>query len=425
MTVTSVNPARPAEVVGTVPRRDRGRRRPRPSRRPPPRSGPGPGCPSRPGPRSSPRPARCSPRARPSCPTLVAREAGKILVEAGGDVQEAIDMADFVAGQGRAAWGETVPSELRQQAVLDDPPAGRRRRDDHAVELPGRHPVVEVLPGAARRQRHRAQAVRARARVLPRRSSPPASRPACPTASSRSCTATPSRPPRSPSTPASARSASPARCRPAARSRRRPWRPGPGSCRSSSAARTRWSCRPDADLDLAVDGALFGAFGTAGQRCTSTSRLDRPPRRRRASSSSASRSGPASSCSATRPTPATDVGPVIDRAAGRRASPAMVDAARRRGRRRSPAAARSSTSTAATAARSSPRPCSPACEPEHRIAREEVFGPVLAVIEVGRPRRGHRRRERASSTGCRPRSTRATSTPRCTPSTASTPASST
>lgn len=29
----------------------------------------------------------------------------------------------------------------------------------------------------------------------------------------------------------------------------------------------------DADLDLAIDGALFGAFGTAGQRCTATSRL--------------------------------------------------------------------------------------------------------------------------------------------------------
>lgn len=29
----------------------------------------------------------------------------------------------------------------------------------------------------------------------------------------------------------------------------------------------------DADLDLAVEGALFGAFGTAGQRCTATSRL--------------------------------------------------------------------------------------------------------------------------------------------------------
>src|SRR4029079_11488452 len=29
----------------------------------------------------------------------------------------------------------------------------------------------------------------------------------------------------------------------------------------------------DADLDLVLDGALFGAFGTSGQRCTSTSRL--------------------------------------------------------------------------------------------------------------------------------------------------------
>jgi aldehyde dehydrogenase (NAD+) len=29
----------------------------------------------------------------------------------------------------------------------------------------------------------------------------------------------------------------------------------------------------DADLDLALDGALWGAFGTAGQRCTATSRL--------------------------------------------------------------------------------------------------------------------------------------------------------
>ena len=30
---------------------------------------------------------------------------------------------------------------------------------------------------------------------------------------------------------------------------------------------------PDANLDLALEGALWGAFGTAGQRCTATSRL--------------------------------------------------------------------------------------------------------------------------------------------------------
>ena len=43
---------------------------------------------------------------------LVSREAGKVLVEAGGDVQEAVDMAAYVAGQGRGPWGQTVPSEL-------------------------------------------------------------------------------------------------------------------------------------------------------------------------------------------------------------------------------------------------------------------------------------------------------------------------
>src|SRR6516225_8125508 len=44
--------------------------------------------------------------------TLVSREAGKVFAEAAGDVQEAIDMAYFVAGQGRAPWGETVPCEM-------------------------------------------------------------------------------------------------------------------------------------------------------------------------------------------------------------------------------------------------------------------------------------------------------------------------
>ena len=36
---------------------------------------------------------------------LVSREAGKVRIEGGGEVQEAIDMAAFVAGQGRSAMG--------------------------------------------------------------------------------------------------------------------------------------------------------------------------------------------------------------------------------------------------------------------------------------------------------------------------------
>lgn len=43
---------------------------------------------------------------------LVCREMGKILPESLGDVQEAIDMAYFMGGEGRRLNGETVPSEL-------------------------------------------------------------------------------------------------------------------------------------------------------------------------------------------------------------------------------------------------------------------------------------------------------------------------
>jgi len=39
-------------------------------------------------------------------------EMGKVLKEARGDVQEAIDMTYYVAGEGRRMWGQTTPSEL-------------------------------------------------------------------------------------------------------------------------------------------------------------------------------------------------------------------------------------------------------------------------------------------------------------------------
>ncbi|MBI5026256.1 MAG: aldehyde dehydrogenase family protein [Nitrospirae bacterium] len=44
--------------------------------------------------------------------SLVTREMGKVLPEGLGDVQEAIDMAYYMAGEGRRLSGETVPSEL-------------------------------------------------------------------------------------------------------------------------------------------------------------------------------------------------------------------------------------------------------------------------------------------------------------------------
>ena len=46
------------------------------------------------------------------------REMGKILDETRGDVQEAIDMTFFMAGEGRRQYGHTVPSELRDKFAM-------------------------------------------------------------------------------------------------------------------------------------------------------------------------------------------------------------------------------------------------------------------------------------------------------------------
>src|SRR6476620_2230526 len=46
---------------------------------------------------------------------LMSREMGKVLPEARGDVQEAIDLAYYMGGEGRRLFGQTTPSELRDK----------------------------------------------------------------------------------------------------------------------------------------------------------------------------------------------------------------------------------------------------------------------------------------------------------------------
>jgi alpha-ketoglutaric semialdehyde dehydrogenase len=46
------------------------------------------------------------------------REMGKVLNETRGDVQEAIDMSFYIAGEGRRMFGQTVPSELRNKFAM-------------------------------------------------------------------------------------------------------------------------------------------------------------------------------------------------------------------------------------------------------------------------------------------------------------------
>lgn len=49
---------------------------------------------------------------------LLSTEMGKVLPEARGDVQEAIDIAEYMAGEGRRLFGHTTPSELHDKFCM-------------------------------------------------------------------------------------------------------------------------------------------------------------------------------------------------------------------------------------------------------------------------------------------------------------------
>ena len=46
---------------------------------------------------------------------LETMEMGKVLAESRGDVQEAIDIFEYMVGEGRRLFGHTTPSELRNK----------------------------------------------------------------------------------------------------------------------------------------------------------------------------------------------------------------------------------------------------------------------------------------------------------------------
>ncbi|HYK82523.1 MAG TPA: aldehyde dehydrogenase family protein [Gemmatimonadales bacterium] len=136
----------------------------------------------------------------------------------------------------------------------------------------------------------------------------------------------------------------------------------------------------DADLDLALDGVLWGAFGTTGQRCTATSRLIVHERvhdrfvRMVCERAARLRLGPGNDAG-------TDVGPLINEK-GRNKVEYYVGVGREEGVR---------------VLLGGERATGPGLErgwyyrptvlgnvrPGMRVEQEEIFGPVLCVLEVG------------------------------------------
>ncbi len=90
---------------------------------------------------------------------LVSIEAGKIVSEGLGEVQEMIDICDLAVGLSRQLHGLTIATE--RPGSPDDgavAPAGCRRRH-LGVQLPGRGVVVERRAGVRLRRRGRVEAV--------------------------------------------------------------------------------------------------------------------------------------------------------------------------------------------------------------------------------------------------------------------------
>ncbi|HSL34220.1 MAG TPA: aldehyde dehydrogenase family protein [Candidatus Limnocylindrales bacterium] len=135
----------------------------------------------------------------------------------------------------------------------------------------------------------------------------------------------------------------------------------------------------DADLDLATDGILWSAFGTTGQRCTAASRVivERTVvdalLERLAPRAAALRLGRGED-------PATDVGPLINGAAVEKVAGYVAI-----GRGEGELVTGGETATGGDLAHGhffQPTIFS-GVKPMDRIAQEEIFGPVLSIIPVG------------------------------------------
>src|SRR5215475_14261613 len=158
------------------------------------------------------------------------REMGKVLAETRGDVQEAIDMTYYMAGEGRRQFGQTTPSELpdKFQMSVRMPVgiAGLITPWNFPMAIPSWKMMPALILGNTVVMKH----------------------PDVGVVSFTGSTEV-------------GRIVSEA-CAPAFK-----------HCHLEMGGKNIIMVMDDAKLDLAVDGAVWGGFGTTGQRCTAASRV--------------------------------------------------------------------------------------------------------------------------------------------------------
>jgi len=135
----------------------------------------------------------------------------------------------------------------------------------------------------------------------------------------------------------------------------------------------------DADLDLALEGVLWGAFGTTGQRCTATSRVvvhrkvAKKFTNKLADRAKQLRLGPGLN-------EKTDVGPVINRDASEKILE-YVEIGRREDKAKMLCGGRRAEKGDLKYGFFVEPTVFSDVEPQMRIAQEEIFGPVVSVLE--------------------------------------------
>ena len=308
---------------------------------------------------------------------LVSREAGKVLVEAGGDVQEAVDMGRFVAGQGRGPLGQTMPSELANKAAWTTRHpvgvVGMITPWNFPVAIPSWKIFPALLAGngvVLKPSELAPQCAEAFVECLVEAGIP---------AGLLNVVHGHGDPGQAISTHPGIGAVSFTGSVPTGRLvAAAAMAVGPKLVSLELGGKNGMIVLEDADLDLATDGALFGAFGTSGQRCTSTSRLI--VHRAVADDLVARIAARAAELVLGDPTdPATDVGPVIDARSMTRILGMIADAS----------AAGAETVLGGQAVTvtgceggSFVEPTILRTERANPIARAEVFGPVLSVLVV-------------------------------------------
>jgi acyl-CoA reductase-like NAD-dependent aldehyde dehydrogenase len=306
------------------------------------------------------------------------REMGKVLAETRGDVQEGIDTAYYAATEGRRLFGHTVPSELRQKWAMsvrrpigvcglitpfNFPMAiptwkafpallcGNSVILKPSEDVPHTaHLLVEILleAGLPEQVIQLVHGSDAAGKALVAHSG-------VPVISFTGSTAT--------------GSAIGAEC---GRMHKR--------LSLEMGGKNAMIVLDDADLDLALDGVLWGAFGTTGQRCTATSRLIL---HRKVHDKFVARLVDAANALVLGDGRAarTQVGPLIH-AAAREKVESYLDPAVLQGAEVACGGSRPRGARTANGWFYRPTVIT-GVKPGSRLATEEIFGPVLSVIKVG------------------------------------------